>query len=173
MSEEKEVTVKEPKAQKLSLSLDELQQIVVAAVTAATQASASTNAETLAAVVSETRKPVVDPRAEEDKRMMGESTRKQRERDAENMRLSQESCPHRQGSNQLSSFQGPLSSFVIHVLDTDLMVAICTNCLKTIFGDTDDPAEKKLFREKSGNQASAAGRRFFRDPGAAMKAGRS
>lgn len=183
MSEAVETQVQEPKkskkevasvtpeptnAGKLSLSLDELQQIVVAAVAAASQASAAT----VAAAVVEAKKPTVDPGKEAADAQMRESTRINREREAEAMRLAQEACPHKQGSNALSAFQSPLSSFIVHVLDTGLVVAICTNCLKTIFGDTTDPEERKMLREKSGNHASGSGQRFFRDPLKAQQAGR-
>lgn len=169
MAETQEVETKKSKATPtLNISMDELQQIVVAAVTAASAA----NAQTVAAAVVEAKKPLPDEARAAADAQMRESTRINRAREAEAMRISQDACPHKQGSNMLSDFQGPLSSFVIHVLDTGLAVGICTNCLKTIFSDTEDPAERKLFREKSGNHASSAGQRFFRDPMAAQKAGR-
>jgi len=168
MAEEKETKAAKA-APTLTISMDELQQLVTAAVSAATQASAAT----VAAAVVEAKKPVVDERHAYNDEQMRQSTKIQRERDAENTRISQESCPHRQGSNDLSSFQGPLSSFVVHVLDTGLPVAICTNCLMKVYGDDDNPEHiKKAFRDKSGNGRSAAGQRHFRDPEKAMKAGR-
>jgi hypothetical protein len=168
MSEENAVVETKKSKQSFNLDIDQLQQIVTAAVVAASQASA----QTVAAAVVEAKKPVPDPRQEASDAQMRESTRINKELQEEAMRLAQEACPHRQGSNQLSSFQGPLSSFVLHILDTNLAVAICTNCLKVIFSDTTDPEDRKLLREKSGNQPSSAGRRYFRDPEKAMKAGR-
>jgi len=161
-------TKKSKATQSLNISMEELQQIVIAAVTAASAA----NAQVVAAAVVEAKKPLPDLAKEANDAQMRDSTRIQEARKFEALRLSQDACPHKQGSNMLSDFQGPLSSFVVHVLDTGLAVGICTNCLKTIFSDTEDPAERKLFREKSGNHASSAGQRFFRDPMAAQKAGR-
>jgi hypothetical protein len=168
---EQEVQETKPKTKSTALAgitLDELQQIIVAAVTAATAANASV----VAQAVSEARKPVVDQAKLENDRQNRESVKQSREIQTESLRLSQESCPHRQGCNPLSSFQSQLSSWGIHVLDTGLPVAICTNCLKIVFADTDNPEERKIFREKSANQASRAGVRFFRNQEKAMTAGR-
>jgi hypothetical protein len=163
----------------ISLTKDELRSIVSSAVGAAVQSanekSSSIFAESmekLAAAIIESKKPYVDPRNAENEKAMRESMRIVNERMHQQVVASQKTCPHLQGSSELSDFSGQLSSIVLHRLDSGVVVGICTNCQKQIFSDDKDLEVQKIFRMKSGNRMSSAGIRNFVDPKAAMAAGR-
>jgi len=126
----------------------------------------------LAAAILESRKPYKDPGHEATEKAMRESMRQVNERMKAQVLASQATCPHLQGSSENSDFTGQLSSIVMHELDCNLIVGICTNCQKHIFSNDPDTETQKLFRMKSGNRMSRAGHRTFRDPVAAMAAGR-
>lgn len=175
----KVVSAPAPATDSLTITKSELQQLIATAVAAATEASGK-NAEKivsegmseLAKAIIESRKPYVDPRQEENERAMRESMRKVNERMKAQIIASQETCPHLQGSSENSDFTGQLSSIVMHRLDSGVVVGICTNCQLQIFSDDKDVNVQKIFRQKSGNRMSSAGIRTFRDPNAAMSAGR-
>lgn len=100
---------------------------------------------------------------------MRENMRAAREQMNADIEASREFCPHKQGSNPLSEFQGPLGSFITHRLDTGEIVGICTNCTKVI--RSTNPEHLKFFREKSANRRSSSGDRQFLDPGRAQRVG--
>lgn len=124
----------------------------------------------LADALVESKKPWVDPRQEENERSMRNSMREQVARQKANIDASQRLCPHLQGCNELSEFPGQLSSIVQHQTDTGEVIGICTNCQR-IFR-LGDPDYVEQMRRKSGNRMSAAGRRFFANPAAAIAASR-
>lgn len=152
-------------AEKISLGLEELQQIISTAVREASKAQS----EMIANAILESRKPYKDPAQEENDKRMRESMREVNERIQREILASQDVCPHKQGSNPLSEFQGALGSFVTHELDTGEVIGICTNCQKLI--RSTNPEHRKFFTEKSANRRSGAGRRFFLDPMKAQRVG--
>lgn len=143
--------------------------LVSQAVEAATSKSAETSARVLADAILESRKPYRDPKQDQNDEAFRKSSRELEKRIRENMKASQELCPHKQGCNDLSESQSQLSSFVTHRLDTGLVWGICTNCQKQIFSNV--PEHGRFFKEKSGNRMSSAGIRTFNDPRAVQKAG--
>jgi hypothetical protein len=168
-----------PKADNITLSKADLQQLISSAVAAAVGASAersekivSEGMSELAKAIIEARKPYVDPRNVENEKAMRESMRVVNERMKAQILASQGTCPHLQGSSENSDFTGQLSSIVMHRLDSGVVVGICTNCQLQIFSDNPDVNVQKIFRQKSGNRMSSAGIRTFHDPKAAMSAGR-
>lgn len=163
----------------ISLSRADLQQLISAAVAAAVGASSersekivSEGMTELAKAIIEARKPYVDPRDVENEKAMRESMRVVNERMQRQIKASQSTCFHLQGSSENSDFTGQLSSIVMHRLDSGVVVGICTNCQLQIFSDDLSVETQKIFRMKSGNRMSSAGIRTFQDPKAAMSAGR-
>jgi hypothetical protein len=163
----------------LSLSKQDLKDIVSSAVAAAVAAANERATEVmskgmseLAQALIESKKPYVDPRQTENEKQMRDSMRIVNERMRKQILASQATCPHLQGASEQSDFTGQLSSIVRHRLDSGVIVGICTNCQMQIFSDDPRPEVQKIFRMKSGNRMSSAGIRTFTDPGAAMKAGR-
>jgi len=157
----------------VTLGVAELAAIIKEAVQAATSRSSDASTQVLqefTQAMKDMRKPWVDPRSEENDRLMREQMRETTKRIAESIKYSQSTCPHFQGSNELSDFQGALSSIVKHVLDTGVVWGICTNCLREFWPEDQDYA--KEMNRKSGNRPSQAGRRMFLDPRAAAAAGR-
>jgi type III secretion system FlhB-like substrate exporter len=174
-----EVKAVKESTENITLTKSELQNIISQAVAAASSAAQDRASEIvskgmseLAAAIIESKKPYVDPRQEENERAMRESMRVVNERMKAQILASQATCPHLQGSSELSDFSGQLSSLVIHRLDSGVVVGICTNCQKQIYSDDPDVEVQKIFRMKSGNRMSSAGIRNFVDPKAAMAAGR-
>lgn len=153
-----------PSTQTISMSPDQLQQIIISAVSAATNSIG----DKIANAMIESRKPYVDPAQEENARRDRESARKQQERIRQQVEADRDTCPHLQGSNALSEFQGQLTSFVLHRLDTGEMIGICTNCQKLI--SSLNPEDRPFFQRKSGNRMSMGGQRNFVDPLAAQRA---
>jgi hypothetical protein len=156
--------VKPEKSAKLSIGLEELQLLINNSVSQAVEASSKVIAQALI----ESRKPYVDPRTEENDKLMRESMREVQTRINAEIEASRDNCAHLQGSNALSEFQGQLGSFVLHQLDTGAVVGICTNCQKQIWSNRKEDAE--WFRKKSANRMSRAGQRVFMDPNKAMSA---
>lgn len=154
----------EAKSGKLSIGMEELQALISASVSQAVEQSSKVIAQALV----DSRKPYVAPGTEENERRMREQNREIQERIKREIEASRESCAHLQGSNALSEFQGQLGSFVLHQLDTGVVVGICTNCQKQIWSNVAEDAEH--FRRKSANRLSRAGQRFFLDPSKAMAA---
>lgn len=148
---------------KSSISMEELQAVVNAAVSAALSNS-SASGEAIAAALLEARKPYVDPRLkvqeEAARKSMRESARVQREAFLE----AQKNCHHKKGSNPLSWYsEENNSSFALHKLDTGEWIGICTNCTKVISSQISEDAI--FFQGSRGtNIRSAAGERFFADP---------
>jgi hypothetical protein len=153
-----------PKSGKLSIGMDELQALISASVSQAVEQSSKVIAEALI----QSRKPYVDPKNEENDRRMRASNHEIQQRIKREIEASRDSCAHLQGSNALSEFQGMLGSFVLHQLDTGVVVGICTNCQKQIWSN--DPKDSEFFRRKSANRMSRAGQRFFLNPTEAMAA---
>jgi hypothetical protein len=159
-------------ADSVSFSRADLQSLIAGVVEAAKAASSNDTAALVNAIL-ESRKPYVDPAQKQTLKAIRTQMRDQRIKIMENMKLEQASCPHLQGSNPLSDFPSPhgLTSIVQHILDTGEMIGVCTNCGR-IFRSC-DPDYRQWMAKKSGNRMSAAGRRFFADPVAAIKAGQS
>jgi hypothetical protein len=156
----------DPRSGKLSIGMDELQALIAASVSQAVTASSKIIAEAML----ESRKPYISPADVENQKRMRESTRESQERILAQIAADQDTCPHKQGSNSLSEFQSQLGSFVLHQLDTGVVVGICTNCQKKIWSNSNDPSELKWFREKQANRISRAGQRVFRNPEKAQAA---
>ena len=146
------------KSGKLSIGMDELQALIAASVSTAVEKSS----QVIAAAMLEARKPYIAPTTLENERRMRESTREIHERIKRSLEADQASCEHLQGSNSLSEFQGQLGSFILHQLDTGVVVGICSNCQKQIWSN--EPADAPYFRRKSANRMSRAGQRVFMDP---------
>lgn len=156
------------KSEKISLSLDDLKDIVSSAIASAVSQSQASSAKIIADAMLEARKPYVDPRQVENEKAMRDSMRIAQDRINREIEASKETCPHLQGSNALSEFQGQLGSFVLHQLDTGEVIGICTNCQKIIRSTNDGkdgrPNDQQFFSKKSANRLSRAGQRVFRDP---------
>jgi hypothetical protein len=156
----------------LSMTREDLSALIAGAIEAAKVASSNDTAALVNAIL-ESRKPYVDPAQKATLTAIRKQMREQRLKIMEQMKLEQASCPHLQGSNPLSDFPSPhgLTALVQHVLDTGEMIGVCTNCGR-IFRSC-DPDYRQWMAKKSGNRMSSAGRRFFADPVAAIKAGQS
>lgn len=155
---------KDPRAGKLTIGMDELQALIAASVSQAVSQSSKVIAEAML----EARKPYVSPQQVENEQRMRESTREIHERIKRTIEADQATCEHLQGSNSLSEFTGQLGSFILHQLDTGVVVGICSNCQKQIWSN--DPAHAKFFSKKSANRMSRAGQRVFLDPKKAQSA---
>lgn len=149
-------------AGKLSIGMDELQALISASVSQAVEQSSKVIAQALV----DSRKPYVDPRHAENERLFRANDKEVQERIRREIEASRDNCAHLQGSNALSEFQGQLGSFVLHQLDTGVVVGICTNCQKQIWSN--EPKDAEFFRKKSANRMSRSGQRFFIDPVKAM-----
>jgi hypothetical protein len=160
---------KEPE-QTVTLSLSELNAMVINAVAAAAAQSTNASTETakiIAAAIAESMRPPVDPQAaakRENDEMMREMDQELRIRIEEAKRNSQSGCEHIQGSNSLSDWTLPdgRSAFWLHQLDTSEWIGICSNCQKVVSEVSDDPSERQIFqstRRKMGNRPSKAGQR--------------
>ena len=156
----------------IAMTRSDLQTLISGAIEAAKVASSNDTAALVNAIL-ESRKPYVDPAQKATLQGIRKQMREQRLRIMEQMKLEQASCPHLQGSNPLSDFPSPhgLTSFVQHILDTGEMIGVCSNCGRIV--RSCDPDYRVLMAKKSGNRMSSAGRRFFTDPIAAIKAGQS
>lgn len=153
----------------------QLQELIAGAVSSAVEKANEQSAsafEKLANALIESRKPYVDPKQAENEENMRKQMREQTRKQKLLLERDQQVCEHKQGSNSLSMFTSPMgmSSIIHHTLDTGEVIGICTNCIKIIrWGD---PDYTKLMNMRSGDVPSSAGRRFFADPVAAIKAGR-
>lgn len=156
------------KTEKISLGLDDLKELITSAVAQAVAHSQESSAKIIAEAMLEARKPYVDPRQKQNEEMMREQMRDVQERINREIEASKASCPHLQGSNALSEFQGQLGSFILHQLDTTEVIGICSNCQKIIRSTNDGkdgrPDDTQYFMRKSANRLSRAGQRQFRDP---------
>lgn len=143
---------------KLTIGMDELQALITAAVAQSVKQSSQVIAEAML----EARKPYVPPGQIENDKRMKDSTREIQERIKRQLAAEQDVCAHLQGSNSLSEFQGQLGSFVLHQLDTGVVIGICTNCQKQIWSN--NPEHARYFGKKQANRMSRAGQRVFLDP---------
>src|SRR5215469_9302551 len=89
---------------KLEITLSELKEFV--------SQSQADYAKIIADALIQSKIPYVDPRQKENEEIFRKSSRETAERIKRELELSREACPHKQGSNPLSEFQGQLSSFV-------------------------------------------------------------
>lgn len=153
---------------KISLGLEDLAEIIKIAVSSAVGQQSESSAKIIADALIEARKPYKDPRTEANDEMMRKQGRETWERIQREIVASRETCAHLQGSNALSEFQGQLGSFVLHQLDTGVVVGICTNCQKQIWSN--NPEDHAWFSRKSANRMSRAGQRVFMDPLKAQQA---
>lgn len=152
MPEDSEVKI--PKGEKISLGIAELQALIQTAV----QSAVGHSQDALVQALLEARKPYTDPRQLANEAAMRVQMRELKERIDRDIKASQTVCPHFQGSNALSEFQGQQTSIVQHQLDTGIMVGICTNCQRIFMPE--DPDYMMEMRRKSGNRPSMAGQRF-------------
>lgn len=159
---------KETKEQTSSVTLNikDLQALIS---TAVAEAVKQANVSTAEAII-ESKKPYIDPKQKENEAAMRRSMKEVEERRHKEQEMDQSLCPHKQGSNALSDFQGPLSSFIYHQLDTGELIGICTNCTKVI--RSTNPQDAPFFQMKSGNRASRAGQRIFTNPLEVQRRGR-
>lgn len=164
--------VKTKASESISFTREDLQTLIAGTIEAAKASSANDTASLVNAIL-ESRKPYVDPAQKTTLQGIRRQMREQRIKIMEQLKLEQASCPHLQGSNPLSDFPSPhgLTSFVQHILDTGEMIGVCSNCGRVV--RSCDPDYRVLMAKKSGNRMSSAGRRFFADPAAAIKAGQS
>lgn len=150
--------------EKVSLSLAELKELMIAAVSAAVQTSSESSAKMISEAFMEARKPYIDPKQIENEATMRTSMREVQKRIDADIKASQEYCQHLQGSNALSDYPSPfgLTSIIKHQTDTGELIGICTNCQRVF--RMDDPDYVTQMRRASGNRTSAAGQRWFADP---------
>ena len=119
----------------------------------------------LADAIAKSREPYVNPKDEETNARMRDQMREQQKRIAKSILFSQQNCPHMQGSNELSDFQGSLTSIMWHNTDVGVWFGICSNCLREFWPNQSD--YNFWFAKKCGNRRSMAGQRWFPDPHAA------
>lgn len=164
MSDETVVERKTKQGSQISLGVEDLQALIATSVSEAVKQAGKSFADAML----EARKPYIDPRVQQNEDTMRKSMREATERINLEIEASKETCPHVQGSNALSEFQGPMGSFVLHQLDTGVTVGICTNCQKVIWSNEEwlsaHPDDRKWFQRKNANRMSRAGQRQFRDP---------
>jgi len=113
------------------------------------------------------RKPYVSEEQKQNEDQMRKQMKRQAEQAKQALISSQASCPHIQGCNPLSEAMSPTNatSIVWHKLDTNVVVGLCTNCLRPFWPTDSDYAQWR--GKKSGNRTSASGYREFMDPAAA------
>lgn len=168
MSDEQEVK----KSKKSEQTIDEaevtkLVAIVNAAVSAAGKENA-TNMNDMASIIAkaliESKKPYIDPRQKANDAAARRSMISSRAKEQAAFKAAQFNCPHKKGSNPLSWYSDPNnSSFIIHRLDNNEIIGVCTNCTKVISSQL--PEDQPFFRDSRGtNIRSAAGDRVFSDP---------
>lgn len=148
----------------LTLSVEQLQQLLAAANTQ--QAQPSGQFKELVDAIIESRKPYKDPlQAANDQ----EFQKQNREQEANKRRMeksSQDNCPHEKGANGNRSFGE--SAFWKLRLDTGETIGICSQCGKEI--SSLYPEHMPFFRKRGDNLDAAAGQRQFMDPLKAMTA---
>jgi hypothetical protein len=145
--------------QQISLSIDQLKEILQTAKNAQQTKHDSTLKELVNAIV-ESRKPYEDPLRAENERMFRENDRRSLNAQRENLRRAQDSCPHVKGLG--GQEPGSASAFWIHTTDTGETIGICSYCQKVISSLI--PEDGKYFAMKGSNSPSAAGKRSFWDP---------
>lgn len=154
---EKEPVVETPMGGKkqgnLSISPAELVSLIDSMVTKSN--------EKLVEALIESRKPYVDPKTEENDKMLRANFKSLEERKRRGKALEQSSCPHLQGSNILSEESGDRTAVLWHRLDNGVWFGICTNCQREFWPEDKDYRE--WWTKKSGNRKSQAGQRDFLD----------
>ena len=162
---ENEDNVLQGKRDRINISMSELREMMVAAVTAAVQQSSETSAKMIAEALIESKKPYIDPRQAENEANMRKSMHEVHERIQRDIKASQDSCSHLQGANSLSDYprQFNLTAIVQHKTDVGEIIGICTNCQR-IFRQGDPDYIEQMFKRKSGNRMSQAGQRTFINP---------
>jgi hypothetical protein len=153
--------------QQISLTVDQLQEIISAAVAKQNSAPSSDQMfSKLIEAVIESRKPYKDPLQAENDRLQRDADRAQLAATEANKKFAQDSCPHVKGLG--GQEPGSTSSFWLHTADTGERIGICSFCQKVISSLV--PEDAKFFAMKGSNVPSAAGVRAFLDPVAAMTA---
>lgn len=143
---------------KISISPEELQNLIAQAVAANQSQNTAISAKVLADAILESRKPYKSDEQLANEEQQRATMRLLRDRQEQAKKFNEDNCPHLQGCNELSERTGELSSILHHQNDLGEMIGICTNCQR-IFkpGDTD---YMQQMRRKSGNKMSQAGQRF-------------
>lgn len=131
---------------------------MMALLTTAIAQSNASQQENLLKGLAELRKPYENPGEKALEEQMRQSRRAFLAKQDAGEKAFQDSCPHLQGSSELSQRMGDLTSIVKHRLDNGEVIGICTNCIR-VFRQLDDDYSKEM-RRKSGNQMSQAGQRF-------------
>jgi hypothetical protein len=144
----------------LTIGMSELKDLIAAVVAQ----SSETSAKVIAEAIKESRKPYVDERDVENNKMMRQQMRESQERIAQRVAYSRANCPHFQGSNENSDFQGSLSSIAKLDLGNGVVFGICTNCLRPFWPG--DPDYVQQMNRKCGNRTARAGQRFYLNPAA-------
>lgn len=152
-----------PSEQKISLTYDELKQLLNEA--KAEQETASPNDLTstlkpLIEAIIESRKPYVSEESKKNDEAFRKAAREAAQATKRNLKLIQDGCPHVKGLG--GTEPGSSSSFWIHRLDTGETVGICSYCQKVI--SSLNPADQIFFRKAGNNSPSSAGQRQFFDP---------
>lgn len=126
MSESNNITLTEDGLKKLLSS-------VVEKIVDKNQVASKSLVSELAEAIIESKKPYVDPKKEENERLMREQSKEQFRRQKENIRFSQDRCSHIQGSHPRSDSAHPqnLSAIAKFKLSTGELIGLCTVCGKT------------------------------------------
>lgn len=151
--------------QPLSITSDQLQQILAAAGTAQSQ-SKTDEFKLLVEAIIESRKPYIDPKAEANEKEFQRTNQELEENKRRAVADAQKNCPHEKGSTGNRSFGE--SAFWIHRLDSQETIGICSQCNKVI--SSLNPDDTIFFRKRGDNLPSQAGVRTFLDPIKAMTA---
>lgn len=168
MAKQNEETQSKQDAPKSSISIEELQAVVNAAVSAALQQT-NASGKDIAQALLDARKPYIDPKQKANEESMRRSMREQAKLAKENAKREQAACPHVKGCSESSSRSDPFDSALAHlILDTGERVAVCTNCTR-IFSSL-NPEDVPFLQKKSTNQVAMSGRREFANPLAAQRA---
>lgn len=157
---------------KISLTQDELQALISKAISESQAQTQTAVLKELTNAILESRKPYISPETIANEEAFKKSSRELAERIQRARKAAMENCQHLQGSHELSEATSPqgLTSIIQHYTDVGALIGLCTNCGRFFYpGDSDYVF---WMRKKSGNKASAAGRRMFVDPIKAMEAGK-
>lgn len=164
MTKETQAPTQISAATPLTLTADQLQQLLTAA--GASQNRPDDKFEQLVQAIIESRKPYVDPKQEINNLEFQKSNREQEENKRRLMKSAQDNCPHEKGSTGNRSFGE--SAFWKIRLDTGEHIGICSQCGKEI--SSLYPEHSVYFRKRGDNLDAAAGQRQFMDPVRAMTA---
>ena len=151
--------------QQISLTLDQLTEIITAA-TAKQQDGQNDKFSQLVEAIIESRKPYEAPGIKTNRDLQREMDRQQQLALERNKKWAQDSCPHVKGLG--GQEPGTASAFWIHRADTGETIGICSFCQKVI--SSLNPEDQRFFALKGSNVPSGAGQRNFLDPIKAMTA---